>query len=148
LRRILRKPLVVPETKPLNQLIDDFRNSRSHMASVVDEFGTISGLVTMEDVLEQVFGEIEDEHDELRAKPPAEADVLELDGATSIRDLQTQYGIELPADAGFETLAGFLLFQIGEIPKVGDVIEVPGRRFTIIEMDRNRIACVRIEKLQ
>jgi putative hemolysin len=148
LRRILRKPLVVPETKPLNQLIDDFRNSRSHMATVVDEFGTISGLVTMEDVLEQVFGEIEDEHDELRAKPPAEADVLELDGATSIRDLQTQYGIELPADAGFETLAGFLLFQIGEIPKIGDVIEVPGRRFTIIEMDRNRIACVKIEKLQ
>jgi putative hemolysin len=148
LRRILRKPLVVPETKPLNQLIDDFRNSRSHMATVVDEFGTISGLVTMEDVLEQVFGEIEDEHDERRAKPPAEADVLELDGATSIRDLQTQYGIELPADAGFETLAGFLLFQIGEIPKIGDVIEVPGRRFTIIEMDRNRIACVKIEKLQ
>jgi CBS domain containing-hemolysin-like protein len=148
LRRILRKPLVVPETKPLNQLIDDFRNSRSHMATVVDEFGTISGLVTMEDVLEQVFGEIEDEHDELRAKPPAESDVLELEGATSIRDLQTQYGIELPADAGFETLAGFLLFQIGEIPKVGDVIETPGRRFTIIEMDRNRIACVKIEKLQ
>ena len=148
LRRILRKPLVVPETKSLNQLIDDFRNDRAHMALVVDEFGTISGLVTMEDVLEQVFGEIEDEHDELRAKPPVEADVLELDGATSIRDLQTQYGIELPAEAGFETLAGFLLFQIGEIPKSGDVFEVPGRRFTITEMERNRIACVRIEKLQ
>jgi CBS domain containing-hemolysin-like protein len=148
LRRILRKPLVVPETKPLNQLIDEFRTDRTHMAIVVDEFGTISGVVTMEDVLEQVFGEIEDEHDELRAKPPVEADVLELDGATSIRDLQTQYGIELPTDAGFETLAGFLLFQIGEIPKTGDVIEVPGRRFTITEMDRNRIACVRIEKLQ
>ena len=87
------------------------------MAIVVDEFGTISGLVTMEDVLEQVFGEIEDEHDELRAKPPAEADMLELEGATSIRDLHTQYGIELPGDAGFETLAGFLLFQLGEIPK-------------------------------
>ena len=69
LRRILRKPLVVPETKPLNQLIDDFRKDRAHMAMVVDEFGTISGLVTMEDVLEQVFGEIEDEHDEQRAKP-------------------------------------------------------------------------------
>ena len=131
LRRILRKPLVVPETKPLNQLIDDFRKDRTHMAIVVDEFGTISGLVTMEDVLEQVFGEIEDEHDELRAKPPVEADMLELDGATSIRDLHTQYGIELPAEAGFETLAGFLLFQLGEIPKVGDVIEMPGRRFTI-----------------
>ena len=148
LRRILRKPLVVPETKPLNQLIDDFRRDRTHMAIVVDEFGTISGLVTMEDVLEQVFGEIEDEHDELRAKPAVESDMLELDGATSIRDLHTQYGIELPAEAGFETLAGFLLFQLGEIPKVGDIIEMPGRRFTITEMDRNRISCVRIEKLQ
>jgi putative hemolysin len=148
LRRILRKPLVVPETKSLNLLVDDFRKDRTHMAIVVDEFGTISGLVTMEDVLEQVFGEIEDEHDELRAKPPAEADLLELDGATSIRDLETQFGIELPGDAGFETLAGFLLYQIGEIPKVGDVIEMPGRRFTIIEMERNRIACVRIERLQ
>ena len=148
LRRILRKPLVVPETKPLNQLIDDFREDRTHMAIVVDEFGTISGLVTMEDVLEQVFGEIEDEHDELRAKPPVEADILELEGATSIRDLHTQYGIELPAEAGFETLAGFLLFQLGEIPKSGDVLEIPGRRFTILDMDRNRIASVRIEKLQ
>jgi putative hemolysin len=148
LRRILRKPLVVPETKPLNQLIDDFREDRTHMAIVVDEFGTISGLVTMEDVLEQVFGEIEDEHDELRAKPPVEADILELEGATSIRDLHTQYGIELPAEAGFETLAGFLLFQLGEIPKSGDVLEIPGRRFTILDMERNRIASVRIEKLQ
>jgi putative hemolysin len=148
LRRIIRKPLVVPETKTLNHLIDDFRKNRTHMAIVVDEFGTISGLVTMEDALEQVFGEIEDEHDELRLKPPAEADVLELDGATSIRDLHTQFGIELPGDAGFETLAGFLLYQLGEIPKTGDVLEIPGRRFTIVEMDRNRIACVKIEKLQ
>lgn len=148
LRRILLKPLVIPETKSLNMLIDDFRRDRSHMAIVVDEFGTISGLVTMEDVLEQVFGEIEDEHDELRAKPSIEADTLELDGATSIRDLQTQFGIELPGDAGFETLAGFLLYQQGEIPKAGDIIEMPGRRFTITEMDRNRISSVKIEKLQ
>ena len=148
LRRIVRKPLVVPETKPLNQLMDEFRRDRAHMAIVVDEFGTISGLVTMEDVLEQLFGEIEDEHDELRANPQTESDVFELDGATSIRDLQTQYGLVIPAEAGFETLAGFLLFQIGEIPKVGDVIAFEDRRFTIVEMDRNRIACVRIEKLR
>jgi putative hemolysin len=148
LRRIVRKPLVVPETKPLNQLMDEFRRDRAHMAIVVDEFGTISGLVTMEDVLEQLFGEIEDEHDELRANPHAESDVFELDGATSIRDLQTQYGLVIPAEAGFETLAGFLLYQIGEIPKVGDVIEFEDRRFTIVEMDRNRIACVKIERLR
>ena len=148
LRRIIRKPLVVPETKALNQLVDEYRKNRTHMAIVVDEFGTISGLVTMEDALEQVFGEIEDEHDELRAKPASESDLVELDGATSIRDLHTQYGIELPGDSGFETLAGFLLYQLGAIPKVGDVIEQEGRRFTILEMERNRIACVKIEKLR
>ena len=67
-----------------------------------------------------------------------------LPSAICTRSMESSY----PAEAGFETLAGFLFFQIGEIPKVGDVIEVPGRRFTIIEMDRNRIACVKIEKLQ
>ncbi len=148
LRRIVRKPLVVPETKPLNQLIADFRASHMHIAIVVDEFGSISGLVTLEDALEQIFGEFEDEHDERRLTPvAAETDVLELDGTTPIRDLMTQYGIELSGDAGFETLAGFLLFQTGEIPRANDFIDYGGRRFTIMEMARNRIVCVRIEKM-
>jgi CBS domain containing-hemolysin-like protein len=70
-----------------------------------------------------------------------------LEASTSIRNLETQYGIELPGDAGFETLAGFLLFQLGEIPKVGATVELNNRRFTILEMEKNRIARVRIEKL-
>jgi putative hemolysin len=146
LRRIIRKPLVVPETKPLNQLVEEFRSNHAHMALVVDEFGTISGLVTFEDVLEQVLGEIEDEHDERRARPVPNTAELDLEGATPIRDLETQYGIELPGDAGFETLAGFLLFQLGEIPKPGDVVEYGSRRFVISDMDRNRISRVRIEQ--
>jgi putative hemolysin len=147
LRRVLRKPLVVPETKPLNQLVDEFRQHHTHMAIVVDEFGTISGLVTLEDALEQVFGEIEDEHDERRAAPQLQTDVIDLEGTTTIRDLELLHGISLPGDAGFETLAGFLLFQLGQIPKVGDKVEYGSRRFTIIEMDRNRIAKVRVEKI-
>jgi CBS domain containing-hemolysin-like protein len=147
LRPLLRKPLVIPESKPLNQLLDEFRKSRNHMAIVVDEFGTISGMVTLEDVMEQVFGPIGDEHDEFREAPSMEARVVEVEASTSIRNLETEYGIELPGDAGFETLAGFLLFQLGRIPKVGDTVELGDRRFTILEMDRNRIARVRIEKL-
>ena len=143
---IVRKALVVPETKPLNQLISEFRDNHTHMAMVVDEFGTISGLVTLEDALEQVFGEFEDEHDEKRMRPQMNQDVLELDGTTSIRDLETQYGIELPGDAGFETLAGFLLFQTGSIPKAGDIVEHNGRIFEILSMERNRIARVRVRK--
>ena len=146
LRGLLRKPLVVPETKPLNQLIDEFRDTHVHMAIVVDEFGTIVGLVTLEDVLEQIFGEIGDEHDVKRAPVETEPAMLELDGTTLIRDLDTQYGIELPYDAGFETLAGFLLFQLGSIPAAGDHVEFAGRRFTILSMAGNRIAQVRVEK--
>jgi putative hemolysin len=148
IQRLLRKPLVVPETKPLDQLVEAFQTSRQHIALVVDEFGTISGMVTLEDVLEQVFGDIRDEHDEQRAAPAPESDVIELEASTSIRNLDTQFGIELPADAGFETLAGFLLFKIGDIPSVGQSVEQGNRRFTILEMDRNRIVRVRIEKLE
>lgn len=148
LRRFLRKPLVVPETKPLNQLIDEFRTSHTHMALVVDEFGTIAGLVTLEDVFEQVFGDIGDEHDVKRPEISHETKTLELEGGTTIRDLEMRYNIFLPPDAGFETLAGFLLFQFGYIPNVGESLDHGGRRFTISEMDRNRIATVRVDRLE
>ncbi|HTC36693.1 MAG TPA: hemolysin family protein [Bryobacteraceae bacterium] len=147
LSRVLRKPLVVPETKPLHDLIEEFRTTHTHMAIVVDEFGTIVGLVTLEDALEQIFGEIGDEHDVKRPRPAAEAPLIEVDGAITIRDLDTQYGLELPGDAGFETLAGFLLFQLGYIPKPGDALKYGGRKFTILGMDHNRISRVGIERL-
>lgn len=146
-RRLMRKHLVVPETKPLLQMLQNFQQGQSHMAMVVDEFGTIVGLVTVEDVLEQIVGEIQDEHDTKAEKPVMEADELELEGATKIRDLEMQYGIELPADGGFETLAGFLLLKIGNIPQPGEAVEFGDRRFTVLEMDRNRIARVRVEKV-
>lgn len=148
LRRFLRKPLVVPETKPLNQLVDEFRTNHTHMALVVDEFGTIAGLVTLEDVLEQIFGDIGDEHDVVRPTASYQGKVLQLEGTTTIRDLENRYNIVLPSEAGFETLAGFLLFQIGHIPKVKDSVDYGGRRFTITHMERNRIATVLVEKLE
>jgi CBS domain containing-hemolysin-like protein len=117
------------------------------MAMVVDEFGTIVGLVTVEDVLEQIVGEIEDEYDVKELRPAQEAPAVELDGATKIRDLELLHGIEIPANAGFETLAGFLLMRLGYIPKPGEVVEAGDRRFTVLEMDRNRIAKVRVERL-
>ncbi len=147
LRSLVRKPPVVPETKPVSQMVDEFRRSRVHMALIVDEFGTIAGIVTFEDVLEQIFGEIEDEQDLAKQLPPAEALVLEVDGTTNIRDLETQYGIELPVGAGFETLAGFLLSRLGYIPVAGDSVQQDNRRYTVLAMDRNRVARVRIEKI-
>jgi CBS domain containing-hemolysin-like protein len=150
--RLLRKHLVVPETKPVGQMLAEFQQGRSHMAMVVDEFGTIAGLLTVEDVLEQIVGPIQDEYDEpsqAAAGGPAspESRDVELDGATRIRDLETEYGIDIPAEAGFETLAGFLLYRLGYIPHVGENVEYGGRRYTVLEMERNRIARVRVERL-
>src|SRR5690606_32496020 len=112
----------VPETKQLYELLEEFQSKHFHMAIVVDEFGTVSGLATLEDALAQIVGEIRDEHEKRRAHA-VEGGSVELDGITNIRDLETQYDIELPYDAGFETLAGFLLSQFGRIPEPGDAVE-------------------------
>jgi putative hemolysin len=145
--RLLRPVMFVPETKPASQMFDEFRTGRSHLAMVVDEFGTIIGMLTVEDVLEQIVGRIEDEHDEKPERRGAEADEVELEGTVRIRDLESEYGIEISPDAGFETLAGFLLFRLGDIPQAGASVEYQGRRFTVVEMERNRIARVRVEKV-
>jgi CBS domain containing-hemolysin-like protein len=144
---IMRKPLIVPETKPLMQMLEEFRQRHLHMGLVVDEFGTVTGLLTVEDVLEQIVGEIEDEFDEKLPEKHMEADQAEIDGATSILDMHSVYGIELPANDGFETVAGFMLLKLGHIPQAGEFTEFEGRRFTVMAMERNRIARVRIEKL-
>jgi putative hemolysin len=109
----------------------------------VDEFGTITGLVTLEDVLDQIFGEIGDEHD-VRRPAPATGAAIEVDGNISIRDLASRHGIELPGDAGFETLAGFLLFRLGYIPAPGDSVTHEAHTCAVQDMERNRIARVKI----
>jgi putative hemolysin len=93
-----------------------------------------------------VVGRIEDEHDE-KVQRRDTTDEIDVDGTTRIRDLESEFGIEIPTDEGFETLAGFLLSRRGEIPGVGDFVDYQGRRYTVLEMERNRIARVRIEKL-
>ena len=131
--RLLRKHLVVPETKPVGQMLTEFQQGRSHMAIVVDEFGTIAGLLTVEDVLEQIVGPIQDEYDE---KSPATGgrrrgmSEVEFDGATRIRDLETEYGIDIPAEAGFETLAGSFVLA-GLHPARGEHVDYAGRRYTV-----------------
>jgi len=147
LRRFMRKPMFAPETKPLLQTLSEMRQKHTHIALVVDEFGTITGLVTVEDILEQIVGEIEDEYDEALPPPEAEADRIEIDGATSVRDFATIYGLELPAEAGFETIAGYMLFELGHIPKEGESVRFDGRRFTVTAMDRHRIAKVLVERV-
>lgn len=148
LRAILRRVPVVPETKPLNQLFHELQSRRAQVAFVVDEFGTIAGLITMEDILEQIFGEIQDEFDPVYNLPPQDAVSVEVEGTIQICDLDAQYGIELPGDHEFETLAGFILYQLGRIPEAGDEVVHESRRYTVLEMEHNRIAKVRIDRLK
>lgn len=145
LRRLLRALPIVPESKPVVQLLEMFRASHSHVAMVVDEFGSIVGMVSLEDVVEQVFGEIEDEHDARRPHIHDAAAELLVDGTIPIRDLELQYGIELRAEAGYETLAGFIMYRLGRIPRKDDAVEEQGRRYVVTGMDRNRVTKVRIE---
>ncbi len=145
--QIMHDVLVVPETKVLAELLAEFKERRRHLAVVVDEFGSTAGVITVEDVLEQLVGNIEDEFDVTPNEPALEDEsVLVLEGSVNIRDLEAEYGLVLPRDAGFETLAGFILARLQRIPNLRDTFEFEGRRFTVEEMEGHRIARVRIEK--
>ena len=146
LKQVMREVLVVPETKPVLDLLHEFQARRRHLAIVVDEFGTTVGLVTVEDAIEQLIGEVEDEFDITAKKVLTTATGgMVLDGSVNLRDLETQMRWSLPREAGVETLAGFLLARLGRIPRGGESIEYEGRRFTVLEMAGNRISRVRIE---
>jgi CBS domain containing-hemolysin-like protein len=148
--QIMHDALVVPETKPLSELLEEFKQRKRHMAIVVDEFGSTAGLVTVEDILEQLVGEMEDEFDvaPVAAPEPAGGKALTLEGTVGLRDLESQYDLLLPRNAGFETLAGFLLSRLQKIPSIGDVCYYGGKRFVVEEMEGHRIARVKIEDAQ
>jgi putative hemolysin len=145
---IMHDVLVVPETKSLFELLVEFQVRKRHLAMVVDEFGSTAGVISVEDVLEQLVGELEDEFDVASAQPVVDANApLVLDGAINIRDLASQYDLLLPQDEGFETLAGFVLSRLQKMPRGGESFEYEGRRFVVERMDAYRVAQVRIEPI-
>ena len=146
LRKVMRELDVVPETKLAIELLQDFQERRRHIAIVVDEFGSTVGLVTAEDVLEQIVGELDDEFDiAARSTVFNTAGVMSLDGSTTLRDLGTQLHWSFPREPGVETLAGFLLAHLGHIPVAGETVEYEARRYTIAEMAGRRISRVNVE---
>ena len=147
--QVMHDALVIPETKPLSELLEEFKERKRHMAIVVDEFGSTAGLITVEDILEQLVGEIEDEFDVVSLNAgQAGSKMLLLDGTVGLLDLESQYDLLLPRDAGFETLAGFMLAKLQKIPELGDSCYYGGRRFTVEEMDGHRISKVKVEDVQ
>ncbi len=146
LAQIMREILVVPETKSVLDLIRDFQQRRRHLALAVDEYGSIVGLVTAEDAVEQLAGEFEDEFD-ARTHPvlTTAGGAVVMEGGVNLRDLETQMQWDLPRDGGVETLAGFVLYRLGHIPQVGESVVFEDRRLTVVEMEQRRIAKIRVE---
>jgi putative hemolysin len=151
LRRMLHEVVIVPESKPANELLLELRSRHGWMAMVVDEFGTILGLITLEDILEQLVGEIHDEYDVVQhplvVGQGADAAMI-FDASLSLRDLESQYSILLPEDPSYATAGGFMLAQLGFIPRGGESFDFGGYRFTVVEMDRRRVARVKIQRLK
>ncbi len=148
LDRILREILIVPESKLASELLVDFRLRHAGIGMIVDEFGSILGLVTLEDLIENVVGEIHDEFDVVE-RPLTMADgAMIFDAALSTRDLENQYGLVLPEDAAYQTVGGFVLAHLGFLPRGGETFVHDTLRFTVVEMDRRRIARVKIQRLK
>lgn len=147
LSALARRAFVVPETKRVDALLEEFKRLKTHIAIVVDEFGGTAGLVTLEDILEEIVGEIEDEHDGQRRPIERESDnVILADGVVSLFDIAEELGIEVP-DEEFETIGGLIYDRVGGVPRVGQSIEEHGWRITIEKMDGQRIRRVRIARL-
>jgi magnesium and cobalt exporter, CNNM family len=146
-RHVMRDILVVPETKPVIDLLAEFRQRKRHLAIVVDEYGSTVGLVTVEDALEQIVGEIEDEFDIAVQPRLLETGELILEGGANVRDLDSHLHIHLPRDEGFETLGGFIMWRLGRLPQSGDCIEFEGRRYSVLQMQDRRVLQVKVEAL-
>lgn len=148
LKKLLREVLIVPETKPASSLLLEFRARRIGLAMVVDEFGSILGLVTLEDILEQMVGAIHDEFDVVEQPLSLPDGGMIFDAAIKVRDLEAQYNIAIPDDPSYETVGGFVLSRLGFIPRGGESFESDGYLFTVTEMDRRRVSRVKIKPIR
>jgi putative hemolysin len=148
LRNMLRDVLIVPETKPVSELLVEFRSRRTGLAMVVNEFGSILGLATLEDILEQMVGEIHDEFDVVEHPLVLPDGGMIFDAAINVRELETQHNIVLPDDPSYETIGGFVLNRLGFIPRGGESFEADGYRFTVMEMEHRRVSRVKIKPLR
>jgi magnesium and cobalt transporter len=150
LRDMLRPAVFIPESKRLNVLLRDFRRNRNHMAIVVDEYGGVAGLVTIEDVLEQIVGEIEDEYDfdETEANILADRNgMYRVKAQTEIGAFNEALGTSF-SDQEYDTVGGLLLSKFGRLPKRGDAVEVDGLRFHVLRADSRRLHSLLVERVK
>src|SRR5262245_14323702 len=147
LRKILHPVHFVPETKKVGELLKELQKRRTHLALVIDEHGSLVGLVTLEDLLEEIVGEIHDEYDwEERPVEKLRDGSLVVDGTVSAADLRDRYAIPIPESDEFETVAGFMLDALGSVPRGGEVVALGEHRLTVVDVEKNRISKVKIDK--
>ncbi len=149
LRDIIREAYFVPETKPLRVLLHEFQTKKQHIAVVLDEYGGTAGIVTIEDILEELVGEIADEYEK---NPPASIrklndTTIEMDSKIYIDDLNRDYDLDLPEDEDYDTVGGFVFSYLGYIPKTGESFTYNNLRFTISSAEPRKIKRLRVEKM-
>jgi magnesium and cobalt transporter len=148
LQTFLRPPVIIPESKRLNTLLTEFREGRNHMAIVVDEYGGVSGLATIEDVLEQIVGEIDDELDpeETSSIQPQDGGRYTVAALTRIQEFNEFFNTEL-SDADYDTVGGLVMHELGRLPRRGETLEFAGLRFKVVRGDRRRLHTLEVSRL-
>ncbi|MBI3591902.1 MAG: HlyC/CorC family transporter [Nitrospirae bacterium] len=147
IHRIIKPPIFVPETMKISILLREMQRKRVHMAIAIDEYGAVSGLVTLEDLLEEIVGEIRDEYDTESPVITLSDGTMIIDASISVRDLNEDYNIEIPESPEYETLGGFIVTYLQRIPKPGDTVDLEDKRLRVLEMVAQRIAKVKMEKI-
>lgn len=147
IHRIIKPPIFIPETMKISILLREMQKKRVHMAIVIDEYGAVSGLVTLEDLLEEIVGEIRDEYDTESPVIQLSDGSMIIDASLSIHDLKDDYEIEIPESDEYETLGGFILTHLQRIPQSGDTIELDHKKLRIVEMVGQRVSKVKLEKI-
>ena len=145
LQMFVREALYVPDTRAAERVLDDLRRTRAHMAVVLDEFGGTAGIVTMEDLIEEVIGDIADEYDVAARESMMQNGVLELAGSLSLIDVRSDHSVRIP-EGSWSTLGGYVFSQIGRLPRVGDRVAYPGGELEVVAMDGKRVAAVRVHR--
>ena len=145
LRGALREPLYVPASRSAERVLADFRKTRAHMAIVLDEFGGTAGIVTLEDLVEEVIGDIADEYDQVDREAVETDGILELAGNLSLVDVRSDHRLAIP-EGSWHTLGGFVFAQLGRLPRVGDQVRFPGGELEVIAVDGRRVAAVRVSR--
>ncbi len=143
LRALMREPLYVPGSRPADRVLDDLRRTRAHMAIVLDEYGGTAGIITMEDLIEQVMGEIADEYDPALRSSMELNGVLELAGSLSLIDVRSQHELRIP-EGKWTTLGGFAFAKLGRAPRIGDRVRFPGGELEVIAIEGRRVAALRV----